>query len=84
MRNKFSNRTKLTAVLFGDESNNSNIYINESLTPYTRSLLKAARSVKQLKQYKYLWMRNANILFRKNDGDQVVIIKTFEDLEKLK
>lgn len=85
MAKKFTEKTHLTAKIFGDshDNNNNNIYVNDSLTSHTRALLKAARDVKQKKQYKYLWVRNAIILFRKKEGDQAIMINSFEDLDKL-
>lgn len=83
MSKKFANKSKLTTTIFGEEHSNSNVYVNESLTSHTRALLKAARDIKNTKRYKYLWVRNASILLRKKDGDQAIMIKSYEDLEKL-
>lgn len=83
MRIKFANKSRLSAKIFGNPHDNTNIYLNESLTSRSRLLLKAARDIKQKKQFKYLWVRNATILLRKKEGDPVIMIKSFEDLEKL-
>lgn len=61
----------------------SRIFINECLTGYNRSLLKIAKDVKREKNFKYLWIRNANIMMRKKDGDAIKYIRTFNDLDNL-
>lgn len=80
---KHSNKGKLTTQIFGEKQNIKNIFINESLTSHTRALWKAARDIKQTNRYKYLWVRNGTVWLRKNDGDPVIMIKSFEVLEKL-
>lgn len=80
MNKRFANKNKLNAGMFGSEFMDKKIYINESLTSYTRSLLKAANKVKESNHYKYLWMRNSTILMRKIEGEPVIRINSFEDL----
>jgi hypothetical protein len=39
--------------------------------------------MKNEKGYKYIWIRNGNILLRKDEGSAVVEIKSQADLSKL-
>jgi hypothetical protein len=64
-------------------NNGSNVFLNEDLTPFRRNLLNEARTVKTLKNYKYLWTRNGNIMLRKDTGGTVVFIKSKDDLCKI-
>lgn len=60
------------------------IYINESLCPGRRKVFAMARAAKLEKGYKYLWIRNGNILIRKDDGTAVVKLNSLEDVSNLK
>ncbi|XP_046683628.1 uncharacterized protein LOC124369621 [Homalodisca vitripennis] len=59
------------------------VYVNESLSPTKRKLLAAAQSVKQEKNYAYLWVRNGKIFLRKAQGDSFIIVSSMEQIEKL-
>ncbi|KAG8299351.1 hypothetical protein J6590_103253 [Homalodisca vitripennis] len=59
------------------------VYVNESLSPTKRKLLAAARSVKQEKNYAYLWVRNGKVFLRKAQGDPFIIVSSMEQIEKL-
>ncbi|XP_046666447.1 uncharacterized protein LOC124358200 [Homalodisca vitripennis] len=59
------------------------VYLNESLSPMRRKLLAKARMLKRDRGYKYIWLRNGNILLRKEEGSAVIQIKTQADLDKL-
>lgn len=61
----------------------SPIYVNESLTPGNRRLLGATRAARKAKNYRYLWVRNGKILLRKDDGHEVVVVKSLNDLDRL-
>lgn len=63
--------------------NASVIYVNQSLTPAKRKLLKAARQCKKDKGYTYVWVNGGRIFVRKNEGDKAKEIKSDEDLDKL-
>lgn len=60
------------------------VYINDSLSPARRKLFFEVRQLKRDKGYKYIWMRNGNILLRKEEGSPVITIKCQADLSKLK
>lgn len=59
------------------------IYLNDSLSPSRRRLLAQARQLRKEKAYKHLWLRNGNILLRKEDGSPIVEIRTQADLSNL-
>jgi regulator of replication initiation timing len=61
----------------------SPVYINESLSPARRRLLAATREARKTKGYKYVWVRGGKIFCRKGDGDEVIHVKSMEDLARL-
>lgn len=77
------NKIKLNANIFGGQHNKKNIFINDSLTAYTRSLFKKANLLKLNNDYKYVWIRNSSIFMRKKEGDKVIKINSFEDFSKI-
>ena len=83
MQKKKSNSNRLLASTLGANYGNGSIYINDSLTSDTKKLYNAAKKVKIDKKYKYLWIRNATILMRKREGDRVVVVRSFGDLENI-
>lgn len=80
MNKRIANKKKFNAGIFAKELARNKIFINDSLSPYTRSLLKAANEFKTSNHYKYLWIRNSTILMRKLEGGPVIKINSFEDL----
>lgn len=67
-----------------DESSSTDaspIYMNESLTPENRRLLKEARNASKAKNYKYKgYTLNGVVCVRKSDDSDVIMIKCTEDL----
>ncbi|XP_046671022.1 uncharacterized protein LOC124361030 [Homalodisca vitripennis] len=59
------------------------IFVNDSLSPSRRRLFALARQQKKDKGYKYLWLRNGNILMRQHDGGEIIEIRTQADLSNL-
>lgn len=59
------------------------VYINESLSPTKRKLLAAARAAKNETKFIYLWIRNGQILMRKNQGDSVIVIQSMDSVTGL-
>lgn len=59
------------------------IFINECLTKIKYDLFKRAKEIKKSKHYKYLWLRNGNIMLRKCEGEEVKIINNLSDLAAL-
>lgn len=59
------------------------VYINEYLTPYMRRLFYEAKKVKNDKQYQYLWVKNGQILIKKNNDSKPMRLTSLEDLAKI-
>lgn len=59
------------------------VFINERLTKMKRMLFSQTRSAAKEKQYKFVWLSNADILVRKNDDSKIIKIKSSQDIEKL-
>lgn len=59
------------------------IYVNESLTPARRRLLAMARTARNEKNYKFLWVRNGKIYLRKEENAPVKHVTNQEDISKL-
>lgn len=59
------------------------VYLNDSLSPARRRLLAEVRRLRREKGFKYLWLRNGNILLRREEGSPVVEIRSQADLSKL-
>lgn len=83
MQKKFAEKKKLNAGVFGAEHSGKKIFINDTLTKFMRDLFKRAKEVVKEKEFKFIWVRNSTILLRKKEGDKVIIIKSFVDLDKL-
>ena len=76
-------------VAFAARSNlrnleNQNLYLNEHLPPYLKMLRGKANKIRKEKGYAYLWMKNGNLLVRKDEESNVIAIKNMSDLEKIK
>lgn len=59
------------------------IYVNESLSPSRRRLLAMARTARNEKNYKFLWIRNGKIFLRKEENAPVKVVTNQDDLSKL-
>lgn len=64
-------------------SDKSFLIINESLSPYYKKLFFEARKVKIEKDYKYLWVQNGNILFKKTENARIMRLSCMDDLGKI-
>lgn len=75
---------KINANMISKEwSKDSKIYVNEMLTKNRRILFSKARSICKEKHYKYVWISNAEILVKKEDGAKTRRIKSESDISKL-
>jgi hypothetical protein len=64
--------------------NRKRIYLNENMTPYTKSLFWKTREFARQFDYKYVWFRNGKIMMRKDGDTQTVnIVHEEDDLIKL-
>lgn len=59
------------------------IFINEHLTKEKRILFAKARTAAKEKNYKFIWITNADILMRKDESSKIFRIRTNNDLEKM-
>lgn len=77
-----SRKTKIYSKSI-DGNNNNVIYINQCVTKFKRDLFVKAKEAKLQLNYKYLWMRDATIMMRKEDGGKINYIKSVADLGTL-
>lgn len=76
-------RRHLKAKDLGFSSENS-VYINESLTSYTRELLKLTKIKAKEKNYTQVWTSNCVIFVRKERGKgDFIKVRTVNDLDKM-
>lgn len=68
---------------FGIENVSKNLFINEHLTSFTKSLLRNAKSAARSRNYKYVWVRNNAVFVRKDDRAKAVRILSDNDLNKI-
>lgn len=60
------------------------IYVNEHLTPFYKDLYKKAKEAKRTTDFQYIWIRNCKIHLRRNDNSPALIIKSLDDITKIK
>lgn len=70
-------------MIYNNWSTESKIFVNERLTKNKRTLFSKAISVCKEKGYKYVWVNNAEILIKKDDGGQTLRIKSENDIMNL-
>lgn len=83
-----SRRGITVSQLMGCSSNNqkdaiTKIYVNEHLTLKNKILYANTRQRCTEKKYKYVWIKNGNILVRKGDTTRVITIRKTEDIKKI-
>ncbi|XP_008182276.1 uncharacterized protein LOC103309197 [Acyrthosiphon pisum] len=87
MRKDFLSKVKslrLNAnMIHNSWSTDSKIYVNERLTKNRRTLFSKTRLACKEKRYKYVWVNNAEILVKKDDGEKTLRIKSDKDIKKL-
>ncbi|KAI5721055.1 hypothetical protein M8J77_015336 [Diaphorina citri] len=59
------------------------IFINEYLTPYLKKVFYEAKKIKNDKKYEYLWVKNGQILLKKQKDSKVTRLTCLEDLAKI-
>lgn len=81
----FSKTTRDLWLQHGRKSKLSNIYFNENLSPYYRQLLRETKLRAKTHQYRFVWFSGGRILVKKSEtSNDVLLIKTYEDLSKIK
>lgn len=87
MKKDFLRKVKLSnltaSMIIQSWSSQQKIYVNERLTKHRRILFSKARTISKEKQYKYIWVNNADILIKKDDGSKIIRIQHEHDLDKL-
>ncbi|KAF0705319.1 PHD domain-containing protein [Aphis craccivora] len=74
---------KLTTDKISNSWQKENIYINERLTKLKRTLFYQVKSAAKEKDYKFVWLSNADILVRKNESTKIIKIKSSQDIFNL-
>ena len=64
------------------EKNESNIYVNEHLTAYSKGLLKRARDLRA-RSIKFVWTKSCKVLLRVTESNPVIVVKNAEVLKKV-
>ena len=59
------------------------IYINDHLSPENKLLFKNARNMARQKGVKYVWVKNGQVLARKDDTSKAVHLESEEDFNKI-
>lgn len=87
-------RDKILAAARGKKSLNSNdlsisgtpqlIYFNEHLTLDNKKLFRMCREEASKHGYKYVWVKHGVILTRKSDTSPVLVVRSANDLQKIK
>lgn len=60
-----------------------NVFVNDHLTLYSKSLLGKAKKLATEKNFKYIWVKHCKIMARKSDTSPVFTIKCEKDLLKI-
>lgn len=71
---------KLTADILNNNWPKEKVFVNERITNFKRNLFSQTRSVAKEKNYKFVWLSNADILIRKNENSKIKKIKTSQDI----
>lgn len=77
-------KKNLTAEMFGGK-NDVKLYLNEHLSTMKAELFKKVRELRNEKYgYRFVWVRNGQIMVRKNEGDRLEFVKNERDLNNIK
>jgi len=78
------NSSIFSAGTLNNSQSKNKIFINHALTKYTQALFMQAKKLKFEKNYKFIWLNEDKILMRKTDGSEVLAVRCFEDLSRIK
>ena len=62
---------------------NEVIYVNDELTPFFMKLLWVTKRTAKEKNWKYVWVKEGNVLVKKDEDSKVFLIHNEEDLTKM-
>ncbi|KAJ2945839.1 hypothetical protein O0L34_g4742 [Tuta absoluta] len=80
-------KTRLTnADVYGDDSTNAPIFINEDLPKPMKQLLWSVKNELKPKPFKYVWVQDGKILLKREDPEdrKIWVIRTADDLARVK
>lgn len=81
----FSKVTRDLWLQHGRKAKIGNVFFNENLCPQYRLLLKEAKIRAKTHSYSFVWFRGGRILVKRRENDNnVIVIKTWGDLNKIK
>lgn len=81
--NKSNPTSPLSTSHIGITGDTTRIYPSESLTSKSKRLFFLARSFAKSNDYKYCWTSNGNVLLRKQDGTNCIVVKNEDVLNGL-
>lgn len=70
-------------ILTCDENDKKYIFVNDYLTQYKRHLLWLAKTKAKENNWKFIWVKNGNILAKKNEISNPINIQNISDIELL-
>lgn len=76
-------KRKLKLSEITDINSSHCIHVNELLPSATYKLLRRAKIVAAEKSFKYVWCSNGSVTVRREHGSPPILIRSFEDLDKL-
>ncbi|XP_046679168.1 uncharacterized protein LOC124366616 [Homalodisca vitripennis] len=80
----YKKNKKLSAKDINPAFPNNIVYVNDHLTPETKSLLRLAKMKAKEINYKYVWCNDGKIFMRSEDGQRCIRIDCEQDLCKIK
>lgn len=82
--NKDNPKNKLSSEHIGIGGSRVPVFVAEHLTPSNKFLHAATRKKAKELGYKFVWVRNGRIQVRKDETSQAILIRSLDDLKKLK
>jgi hypothetical protein len=77
------NQPNSNVININQQHYNKQIYFRDHLTGFRHTLYREARQLKKVHNYKYLWINDGNILFRKAEGSRYVAIQSRSNFNKI-
>ncbi|CAG4930209.1 unnamed protein product [Colias eurytheme] len=81
--NKSNPQNKLNSTHLGISGASSPVYVSEHLSPANKAIHAATRIKAKDKGYKFVWIRNGRIYLRKNEGSELIFVKSLDILNKI-
>lgn len=74
----------LNANLLGFSNSALPVYVHEHLTLKNKQLFRECRAAAARHNFKFVWVKNGTILTREKEGARVFVIKSLQDVDKIK